>query len=86
MEALVEFISDNPLYAVGIALLLLFLIFALIKKMVMVAIIAIILNIAYVYYLQDMAQDTYARAEARVGKAADKAADLFNEAGSLLGK
>ena len=84
MEALIEFVTDNPLYAVGTALLLILLIVALVKKMLKVAIIAVALNVGYTYYLHDMAQDAYAKAEAKAEDIKDKTEDLIDAAGNII--
>jgi hypothetical protein len=84
MEALIDFVTQNPLYGIGIVALVLLLLFALMKKMIKLVIIAILLNIGYVYYLQDMAQDAYARAEAKYETAKEKTKNLIDEAGSLI--
>jgi ElaB/YqjD/DUF883 family membrane-anchored ribosome-binding protein len=84
VEALIEFITQNPLYGVGLVALVLLLLFALIKKMVKLIIIAVLLNLGYGYYLQDMAEDAYARAEAKYKSARDQAENLIDEAGSLI--
>ena len=84
MEALIEFLTENPLYALGIAVGVLLLIVALVKKMLKFAIIVVVLNAGYGYYLQDMAQDAYSKAEAKIDAAKDKADDLIDEAGSLI--
>ncbi len=84
MEPLVDYLSANPLYAAGIAALILLFLFALVKKMLKVAILAIALNLAYVYYLQDAAEKAYATTGAKVERAMDKAGDLFNDAGELI--
>ena len=84
MEALIEFLTENPLYALGIAVAALLLIVALVKKMLKFAIIVVVLSAGYGYYLQDMAQEAYSKAEARVDATKDKADDLIDQAGSLL--
>ena len=84
MEALIEFITQNPLYGAGLAAGVMLLLIALIKKMLKFAIIAVVLNAGYAYYLQDMAQDAYAKAENKVDVAKDKAEDLIDKASSLI--
>jgi hypothetical protein len=84
MEALIEFVTQNPLYGLGIAAGVLLLLVALVKKMTKFAIIVVILIAGYGYYLQDMAQDAYSKTEAKVDVAKDKAEDLIDEAGALL--
>jgi hypothetical protein len=84
MEALIEFITQNPLYGIGVVALLLFMVFALIKKMFILAIIAIALNAGYVYYLQDIAEDAYARAGSKYESAKEQAENLMDKAGSLI--
>ena len=84
MEALIEFITHNPLYGAGLAAGIVLLLIALVKKMLKFAIIVVLLNAGYAYYLQDMAQDAYAKAEDKMDVAKDKAEDLIDEAGSLI--
>lgn len=84
METLIEFITNNPLYGVGIVALLLFMVFALIKKMIFVALIAICLNVAYIYALNDMADEAYAKANDKYEATKDAADTLINKADSLL--
>ena len=84
MEALIEFITQNPLYGAGIAALIIFLIISLIKKMFVMALIAIALNVAYVYYLQDIAEDAYAKAGSQYESTKDRVDKLVDKAGSLI--
>ena len=88
MEQLIDFLTNNPLYAAGVVVLTLLLLVALIKKMVKVAILAVALNAGYVYYLQDAAEKAYADTQDKVEQAAeqatDKAGDLIDEAGNLI--
>ncbi len=88
MEQLLDFVANNPPYAVGLVVLSLLLLVALIKKMVKVAILAVVLNAGYLYYLQDAAGKTYADAQDKVEevaeKATDKAGDLMDKAGNLI--
>jgi hypothetical protein len=71
MEALIEFIKENPLYAAGTAVLLLFFIISLVKKAAKLAVLAIALNLGYGYYLNDLAQAYYAEAQQRMETARD---------------
>lgn len=84
MEAFIDFVTQNPLYGIGIVALVLLLLFALLKKMIKLVIIAILLNIGYVYYLQDLAEDAFTRAEAQYEAAKDQTKNLINNAGSLI--
>lgn len=72
MEPLIDFIKDNPLYAAGAAVLLLFFVISLIKKGVTLAIIALALNGGYGYYLSDMVKEYYQQAQDKVEVAKDK--------------
>lgn len=84
MEALVEFISQNPLYGAGIVLGVVILLIALAKKMLKLAIVAIVLTAAYVYYLHDMAEETYSKAEKKFEDVRDSADQLIDDTRSLL--
>ena len=84
MEAVIEFVTINPLYGLGIVAGVLFLLFALVKKMVKVAVVVVILNIAYGYALQNMAQEAYTRAQTQYELAKDKAENLIDDADSLI--
>ncbi len=53
MASFIEFLQDNPLYIVGLALLIIFLIISLIKKAVKLIVIAVILFVGYSYFLND---------------------------------
>ena len=72
MEALIDFVKANPLYAAGAAALLLFVIIALVKKAVKVAVIALALNFGYGYYLNDLAQDYYEQAQEKMAQAKER--------------
>lgn len=76
MEAIIELIQDNPIYGVGLGVLLLLFLFALFKKMFKILIIAIILNLAYVYYLHDMAGDVISKGQSKAEQFIDKAKSL----------
>lgn len=84
MEAITDFVTQNPLYGFGMAAGALVLIAALVKRMFKLAIIAALLNLAYGYYLQDLAEEAYAGAKATYEETRDKAENLFDETGSLL--
>ena len=84
MQAVIEYLTQHPLYAVGAIVLLLFLIIALVKKMIKVAILAVALNMAYGYYLNDVARDAYAKAKSSYKATKGTAKDLFDEAGKLI--
>ncbi|MCW8918311.1 MAG: hypothetical protein OQL08_05800 [Gammaproteobacteria bacterium] len=84
MEAITDFVTQNPLYGFGMAAGALLLIIALVKRMLKLAIIAALLNLAYGYYLQDLAKGVYADAKATYEEGRGKAENLVDEAGSLL--
>lgn len=86
MDALIHFVTQHPLYGLGIIAGALFLIMALVKKMVKIAIIVVILNAAYGYYLQDIAKHAYSRAGAKYDMAKDKVDNLMDEAGVIIDK
>lgn len=73
MEALLDFVKANPIYAAGAAVLLLFVVMALVKKAVKLAVIAIALNAGYGYYLNELAQDYYEQAQKKLAVAREKA-------------
>lgn len=77
MQQVIDFITANPLYGVGLALLLVFLIFSLVKKAVKLVVIAVLLNVGYGYYLHDMAQTAYDRAISTVKDAAGQAGGML---------
>lgn len=66
MEALLDFVQENPLYLAGTAVLLLFFIAALVKKAAKLALLALVLNAGYGYYLNDLAQDYYRQAQQKL--------------------
>lgn len=78
MESIIEFLQANPLYAAGIALLLVFLIIGLIKKAVVLIVVAVLLNVAYIYYLHDMAEDAYQKASRGVESATEMMKDVID--------
>ena len=84
MDQLIDFVTNNPLYAVGVVVLTLLLLVALVKKMVKIPILAVALNAGYVYYLQDTAEKYYASSEGKMERVKDKAGDLIDEAGDLI--
>ena len=77
MQPVIDFITANPLYGVGLALLLVFLIFSLVKKAVKLVVIAVLLNVGFGYYLHDMAQTAYDRAISTVRDAAGQAGGML---------
>ena len=91
MEQLIDFVTENPLYAAGVVLFTLMLLIALVKKAVKIAILAVVLNAGYVYYLQDTAEKYYAKGQDKVeklskeaSKVGDQAENLLDEAGNLI--
>ncbi|PKM46418.1 MAG: hypothetical protein CVV05_01705 [Gammaproteobacteria bacterium HGW-Gammaproteobacteria-1] len=84
MQQVIDFVTANPLYGVGLALLLVFLIFSLVKKAVKLVVIAVLLNVGYGYYLHDMAQTAYDKAARAVEDAAEQASRAAGQAGDML--
>lgn len=84
MQSVIDFITANPLYGVGLALLLVFLIFSLVKKAAKLVVIALLLNLGYGYYLHDMAQTAYDKAARAVEDAAEQASRAAGQAGDML--
>ncbi len=85
MDALLDFIQDNPLYAVGIVALLLLFVIALFRKMFKLALLAVVLNVLYVVYLQELAEEAYSDAEAAIDAVRDQAEDLADRVEEALG-
>ena len=79
MEAIIEFLQANPLYAVGAAMLIVFFVVSLITKAVKLAVIAVVLNLGYGYYVHDIAEDAYARANKSIESAVDTAVDTAKD-------
>lgn len=75
MEAVIEFLQANPLYAAGAAVLIILFVVSLIMKAVKLIVIAVVLNLAYGYYVQDTAEDAYAKANRTIESAVDTAVD-----------
>jgi c-di-AMP phosphodiesterase-like protein len=91
MEQLIDFVTENPLYAVGVVLFTLLLLIALVKKAIKIAILAVALNAGYIYYLQDSAEKYYAKGQDKVeqisqeaSKVGEQAENLLDEAGNLI--
>lgn len=85
MQALLDFVRENPLYAAGAAVLLLFLLISLLKKGLKLAIVALALNAGYGYYLNDLAQEYYSKAQEKVEAAQrqyDSAKETVERAGN----
>lgn len=72
MQTLLDFVKDNPLYAAGAAVLLLFAVMALVRRAVKLALIALALNFGYGYYLNDLARDYYEQAQKSMAQAREK--------------
>jgi len=79
MQQMLDFITANPLYGVGLALLLVLLVVSLVKRAVKLVVIAVLLNVGYGYYLHDMAQTAYDRAAKTVRNAAGQVTDKAGE-------
>lgn len=86
IQPIIDFLEANPLYAVGGAIFLLFLIYSLVKKAIKLVVIAIILNLAYGYYLADMANEFYSKASNTVEDVRQKAEDIVEDAEDALRK
>ena len=84
MHAVIDYLSQHPLYALVAVLLLLFLVIAVVKKMLQIAILAVALNVAYGYYLHDNARGAYAKAKSTYKAGKRSAKTLFDEAGELI--
>jgi Fe2+ transport system protein B len=84
VHQIIDFVTANPLYGVGLALLLVFLIFSLVKKAVKLVVIAVLLNVGYGYYLHDMAQTASDKAARAVEDAAEQASRAAGQAGDML--
>ena len=91
MEQLIDFVTENPLYAAGIVLFTLMLLIALVKKAIKIAILAVALNAGYIYYLQESAEKYYAKGQDKVeqiskeaSKVGEQAENLLDEAGNLI--
>lgn len=79
MEAIIEFLQANPLYAVGAAILVVLFVISLITKAVKFAVIAVALNLGYGYYVQDIAEDAYAEANNSIESVVDSAVDTAKD-------
>ncbi len=79
MQQMIDFITANPLYGVGLALLLMLLIVGLLKRAVKLVAIAVLLNVGYAYYLHDLAQSAYDRAARTVHDAAEQVTDKASQ-------
>ena len=84
MEQLIDFVTANPLYAAGVVLFTLVLLIALVKKAFKIAILAVALNAGYVYYLQDTAEEYYAKGQDKMDRISEEAENLLDEAGNLI--
>lgn len=58
MDSFITFLQDNPLYIIGLVLLIIFILFSLFKKAVKLLIIAIILFAGYSYFLNGSYQSS----------------------------
>ena len=66
MERLIEFVTENPLYAIGVVVLTLMLLVALVKRALKTAILALLLIAGYLYYLHESAEKHYARGQEKL--------------------
>ena len=79
MEAIIEFLQTNPLYAAGAAALIILFVVSLVMKAVKFAVIAVVLNLGYGYYVQEIAEDAYDKANKSIDSAVDTAKDLIDQ-------
>lgn len=79
MTPIIEFLQANPLYAVGAVVLIILLVISLIKKAIKFAVIAVALNLGYGYYVQDIADDAYAKATRSINTVVDTAKDVLDK-------
>lgn len=77
MEPLIDFLSNNPIYAIGIVVLVVLLVYALIKKMMIFAIVVTIMVGVYFYYLHDTANDYANRATSSLESIKNKTMELI---------
>lgn len=80
MQPVIDFVVANPLYGVGIAVLLLFLVVSLVKQAFKLALIALVVSGVYSYFLHDLANDAYARAATAAEAVAGQARELLDDA------
>jgi len=76
--AIIDFLQANPLYAVGLVFLVLFLLISLITKAIKLLVVAVVLNIGYGYYLHDIS-DAYQKANDSIESAVDVAKDVLDK-------
>ena len=81
MQSIIDFISANPLYGIGLTLLLVLLFVSLFKRAMKLVVIAVLLNLGYGYYLHDMAQGAYEKASQSIRNAAD---EMTDKAGTMI--
>ena len=79
MESVIEFLQANPLYAAAAAVLIILFVISLFMKAVKLIVIALVLNLGYGYYVQDRAEDTYAKANRTIESAVDTAVDTAKD-------
>lgn len=84
MDSMLEFLRDNPLYAVGVVLFLVGFLFALLQKMFKMALLAALLCLGYLYYVHDLAMSSYSKLEKQVESVGEQAGDLADRAGKLI--
>ena len=76
--AIINFLQSNPLYAAGLAILILFFVISLITKAIKLMIVAIVLNIGYGYHLYDISE-AYQKVNENIESAVDVAKDVLDE-------
>lgn len=84
MQAVIDYLTQHPLHAAAAVLLLIFLLVSLAKKMFKVAILVVVLNVAYGYYLHEIAKEAYAAAKSSYKETRESAQELLDEAGDLI--
>jgi len=78
MVTFIDFLGTHPLYAVGGALLLLLILYALMKKLFNLALIALLLTLIYLYYVHNLAHQVES-ATGSAGALVDKAEKFLHQ-------
>lgn len=80
MQAVIDFVTANPLYGAGLAVLLLVLLISVAKQAFKFALIAAVICGLYGYYLHDIATVTLAQARNAAEQAAGQAKEMLDKA------
>jgi len=83
VASFIAFLQENPLYGVGLAFLIVFLIISLLKKAIKLLVIALILFVGYSYYLNDIF-DAYQDSNINLQSLESKAKGVVDEAKEAL--